>query len=63
MNYYELLEVSKTSSQKDIKTSFLKLAKVYHPDVYKGSDTDRFRLVKEAYETLRKPAKRKQYDK
>ena len=36
MNHYHLLEVSQHASDKEIKISFLKLAKKYHPDVYKG---------------------------
>ncbi|KRX04822.1 DnaJ domain [Pseudocohnilembus persalinus] len=44
------------------KIQYLKLAKIYHPDIYKGQDKDRFTLIKEAYEVLKKPKLRKQYD-
>lgn len=35
-NYYKILNVSETASQKDIKKSFRELAKKYHPDSNKG---------------------------
>jgi len=36
------LEVPATAPQSNIRKNYLKLAKIYHPDVYKGSDSDRF---------------------
>jgi curved DNA-binding protein CbpA len=62
LNYYEILGVNPATSPRDMKQKFLELAKQYHPDKYKGPDTERFRHVKEAYDTLRNPAKRKEYN-
>lgn len=63
INYYSVLELSKNCSQKDIKYNFLRLTKIYHPDVYKGNDKGRYQLIKESYQTLKNPIKRKKYDK
>lgn len=49
LSYYELLEVRKDATSREIKANFLKLAKTYHPDVYKGSDINRFKYIKVAY--------------
>ena len=60
MNYYEILGVSKTASQEDIKKAFHKLAHKYHPD--KGGDEKKFKEVNEAYQVLSDKQKRAQYD-
>ena len=62
MSLYDILEVVPTVSSKDLKQSYLKLAKKYHPDVYKGTMKDHFKKVNEAYMTLKNPLKRKEYD-
>ncbi|CAD8121464.1 unnamed protein product [Paramecium sonneborni] len=62
INYYTILELNATCTQKQIKQNYLKLAKIYHPDVYKGNDSNRFKLIQEAYNTLKTPEKRKSYD-
>ena len=36
MDFYQILEVNPTANEVELKKSFLKLAKKYHPDVYKG---------------------------
>lgn len=63
-DYYEVLGVARTASQKDIQGAFRKLARKLHPDVNPG-DTDaerRFKEVSEAHEVLSDPEKRKMYD-
>ena len=50
--YYQILEVPTTASQTSIKKNYLKLAKIYHPDVYKGADQHRFTKIQEAYKVL-----------
>ena len=45
-----------------IRKNYLRLAKIYHPDVYKSKDGTRFEKINEAYQTLSDKAKRHQYD-
>ncbi len=64
-DYYEILGVSRDASPEEIKRAFRRLAKEYHPDVYKGDKKEaerRFRKIAEAYEVLSDPVKRAQYD-
>ena len=63
-DYYEVLGVPRTASADDIKKSFRKLARQYHPDVAKtkkGAE-EKFKEINEAYEVLSDPEKRKKYD-
>ena len=60
MNYYEILGVSKSATQEEIKKAFHKLAHKYHPD--KGGDEKKFKEVNEAYQVLSNQQKRAQYD-
>ena len=64
-DYYKILGISQTASEKEIKTSFRKLARKYHPDLNPGSKPaeEKFKEVNEAYEVLEDPEKRKKYDK
>ncbi len=63
-NYYDILGVSKTASQDEIKSAYRKLAKQYHPDFHPGdaAAAEKFKEINEANETLSDENKRKQYD-
>ncbi|KAJ3695843.1 hypothetical protein LUZ60_001220 [Juncus effusus] len=63
-DYYEILGVSKDSSQDEIKKAFHALAKKYHPDTNKNNEASKrkFQEIRNAYEVLRDPSKRAQYD-
>lgn len=62
-DYYEVLGVSKTATDSEIKSAFRKLAKKYHPDVSQEENAaEKFKECQEAYAVLSDPNKRKQYD-
>lgn len=63
-DYYETLGVPKNASQDDIKKSYRKLAKKYHPDANPGNKEaeEKFKGISEAYEVLGDTEKRKKYD-
>ena len=63
-DYYESLEVPRTASAEEIKKSFRKLARQFHPDVAKDKKKaeERFKEINEAYEVLSDPENRKKYD-
>lgn len=60
-DYYEILGVSKTASDDEIKKAFRKAAVQYHPDK-QGGDEEKFKEVNEAYEILKDKQKRQRYD-
>lgn len=60
MDYYEVLGVTKSASQEEIKKAFHRLAHKYHPD--KGGDEKKFKEINEAYQVLSDAQKRQQYD-
>ena len=63
-DYYELLGVSKTATEDEMKKAYRKLAKKYHPDKNPGNKEaeEKFKLISEAYAVLSNPEKKKQYD-
>lgn len=62
-NYYEILNVNRKSSSNEIKTSFRKLAKQFHPDTNKTPEAEEmFKNINEAYDILTNEEKRKKYD-
>lgn len=63
-DYYEVLGVSRTASQEEIKKAYRKMARQYHPDLNPGdkSAEEKFKQVVTAYETLSDPKLRKEYD-
>ena len=60
-DYYKVMGVASTATDKEITRAYRKLAKQYHPDANPGSE-DRFKEISAAYDVLGDAAKRKEYD-
>ena len=62
-DYYEIMGLKRDATQDEIKRTYRKLARKYHPDVSKEPDAEtRFKELGEAYEVLKDPEKRAAYD-
>lgn len=65
-DYYELLEVDRKASEKEIKSAYRKLARKWHPDLHPAAEKkqaeEQFKRINEAYEVLKDPEKRSRYD-
>ena len=62
-DYYKILGVSRDVPQDELKKAYRKLARKYHPDVSKEANAEaKFKEIGEAYEALKDPEKRAQYD-
>jgi molecular chaperone DnaJ len=62
-DYYEVLGVTKTSSQDEIKRQYRKLALKFHPDRNKSSEAaEHFKEISEAYAVISDPEKKQVYD-
>jgi DnaJ-class molecular chaperone len=63
-DYYKILGVAKSATEKEIKAAYRKLARKHHPDVNPGNKEAeaRFKEINEAYEVIGNPEHRKKYD-
>ncbi|SHF12029.1 J domain-containing protein [Caloramator proteoclasticus] len=57
-NYYEILQIKKGASSEEIKKAYARLLRKYHPE----RDEENFKRIREAYEILSNPEKRREYD-
>jgi curved DNA-binding protein CbpA len=62
MDYYQRLGVSRTASANAIRAAYRSLAQRFHPDHAGAASAQSFREIQEAYETLKMPSRRREYD-
>src|SRR5208337_2611226 len=62
VNYYDLLQINPKAEIETIERVYRILASRYHPDNQQTGDAVRFRMLTEAYQLLKDPVKRKEYD-
>jgi curved DNA-binding protein len=64
INYYEILGVASNATPEEIKQSFRRLARRYHPDLNQGDKQaeEKFKQINEAYDILSDEMKRRQYN-
>jgi len=62
MDFYDVLDIPKTFTKEDLQKNFTKKVKEFHPDNKKTGNSEKFEKVKEAYDVLSNPDKRKLYD-
>jgi DnaJ family protein A protein 2 len=65
--YYDILGISKTATDEEIKKAYKKMVKIHHPDRHQDSQekekhTKKYKDISEAFEILYNPEKRKKYD-
>lgn len=60
MDHYKTLGINKNATQDEIKRAYRKLAMKHHPD--RGGNSEQFKKINEAYDTLKDVTKRQQYD-
>lgn len=65
-DYYEILGINRTATDKEIKSAYRKLARKWHPDLHNGKDKEtaeeKIKKINEAYEVLSDKEKREKYD-
>jgi len=64
LSYYDLLEVPKDFTLKELKASYKRLAKIHHPDITNDCpiSEEKFKLISTAYQILLCPIKKQEYD-
>ncbi|MBI5902535.1 MAG: DnaJ domain-containing protein, partial [Deltaproteobacteria bacterium] len=63
-DYYRILGVDRNASDEELKKAYRRLAHEFHPDKHSGDKgkEEKFKLINEAYEALKDPSRRAQYD-